>query len=292
VYEFRKNHEQLIVTIQRVQRSDKTSRKTEGWFELADSSSFESIQSAIQSINMIDALDTSPEGTELWQAAENQYNDKISKVEQLIIARLKDRLALCSTASDMFRCFSKFNALFIRPKIRGAIHEYQTLLIDRVKDDIKALHKKFTTEQHSSSAISVRDIPPVSAAIIWARQIQHQLELYMKRVEAVLGKGWDQYAEGQKLFQDDVSFQKQLETTHIFDSWLNQVQSQKTAVKGHIFSLVKSRKVLHLSVNFDSTLITVFKEVRNLLFLKFQIPHTVISFSKDVKRIYPYLNLI
>lgn len=65
----------------------------------------------------------------------------------------------------MFRVFSKFNALFVRPKvgraillylfqtqiipllcildqIRGAIQEYQTQLIDSVKEDIKHLHDK------------------------------------------------------------------------------------------------------------------------------------------------------
>jgi dynein heavy chain 1 len=33
--------------------------------------------------------------------------------------------------------------LFVRPHIRGAIREYQTQLIQRVKDDIEALHEKF-----------------------------------------------------------------------------------------------------------------------------------------------------
>lgn len=47
----------------------------------------------------------------------------------------------------MFRIFSRFNALFVRPHIRGAIREYQTQLIQRVKDDIEALHEKFKVSQ-------------------------------------------------------------------------------------------------------------------------------------------------
>lgn len=43
----------------------------------------------------------------------------------------------------MFRIFSRFNALFVRPHIRGAIREYQTQLINKVKEDIEALHDKF-----------------------------------------------------------------------------------------------------------------------------------------------------
>ena len=47
----------------------------------------------------------------------------------------------------MFRIFSRFNALFVRPHIRGAIREYQTQLIQRVKDDIEALHDKFKVKE-------------------------------------------------------------------------------------------------------------------------------------------------
>lgn len=32
------------------------------------------------------------------------------------------------------------------------------------------------------------DLPPTSGSIIWARQVERQLNTYMKRVEDVLGK--------------------------------------------------------------------------------------------------------
>ncbi len=50
----------------------------------------------------------------------------------------------------MFRVFSKFNALFFRPRIKGAIQEYQTQLIERVKEDIRALHDMFKTQYPNS----------------------------------------------------------------------------------------------------------------------------------------------
>ena len=60
-----------------------------------------------------------------------------------ITARLRDQLGTAKNANEMFRIFSRFNALFVRPHIRGAIREYQTQLIQRVKDDIENLHEKF-----------------------------------------------------------------------------------------------------------------------------------------------------
>ena len=62
----------------------------------------------------------------------------------------------------------------------------------------------------------VRDFPPVSGSIIWARQIERQLTAYMHRVEDVLGKGWETHVEGQKLKADGDSFRWRDFETRIF----------------------------------------------------------------------------
>lgn len=72
-----------------------------------------------------------------------RYEERIDRVETRITAHLRDQLGTAKNANEMFRIFSRFNALFVRPHIRGAIREYQTQLIQRVKDDIEALHEKF-----------------------------------------------------------------------------------------------------------------------------------------------------
>jgi dynein heavy chain 1, cytosolic len=103
-------------------------------------------------------------------------------------------------------------------QIRGAIQEYQTQLIERVKEDIKALHDKFKMQYNNSEACymsQLRDLPPVSGAIIWARQIERQLSTYMQRVEDVLGKSWESDAEGQKLKADGDHFRQKLNTEQV-----------------------------------------------------------------------------
>lgn len=52
------------------------------------------------------------------------YDNKIDKVESQITAALRDKLASAANASEMFKVFSGFNALFSRPRIKGAIQEY------------------------------------------------------------------------------------------------------------------------------------------------------------------------
>ena len=71
---------------------------------------------------------------------------------------------------------------------------------------------------------NVRDLPPVAGSIIWARQIERQLNAYMRRVEAVLGKGWENHVEGQKLKADGDSFRLKLNTQDLFEDWARKVK--------------------------------------------------------------------
>ena len=135
----------------------------------------------------------------------------------------------------------------------------------------------------------MRDLPPISGAIIWARQIDWQLQTYMKRVEDVLGKGWELYAEGQKLQSESSAFRKKLDVRPVYDAWLHDINRRDMGVGGRLFEIVRLRGGgFQLAVNFDPQIITLFKEVRNLLWQNFQVPHAITNMAKDAKRVYPH----
>ncbi|CBX94114.1 similar to cytoplasmic dynein 1 heavy chain 1 [Plenodomus lingam JN3] len=297
---FRKNHEQLQRTIVSVLGSQSSlsdgSQTKESVIieEIGDVDAVKEVKEAYDVLKDVDVLDVSQEGIRLFEQAEQKYNERTSRVENSIIARLRDRLGTAKTASEMFRVFSKFNPLFVRPKIRGAISEYQTQLIDNVKQDILALHERFKRQYGNSEAhamAQLRDFPPVSGAVIWARQIETQLESYMGKVEDILGKDWALHAEGQKLQAESSMFKKKLDTRPIFESWLQEVARRKLSISGRLFHVSKNRaagNILELGVNFDAQVIALFKEVRNLTWRGYQVPHGINNISKEAKRVYPY----
>lgn len=217
-------------------------------------------------------------------------------METRITARLRDQLGTAKNAAEMFRIFSRFNALFVRPHIRGAIREYQTQLIQRVKDDIEALHEKFKIQYPQSKAYKmsgVRDLPPVAGSIIWARQIDRQLSAYMRRVEDVLGRGWENHVEGQKLKADGDSFRMKLNTQEIFDDWARKVQHRNLGVSGRIFAIDNQRTRLgrgnlKLRVNFLPEIIQLSKEVRNLKNLGFRVPLAIVNKAHQANQLYPF----
>ena len=301
---FRVNHEQLqrtIVTVLGNKGSSNTAAdEVDGdqvvlVEEIGDVDAVQEVAQAYAALKDVDVLDVSEEGTQIWVQAELTYNERTSRVENSIIARLRDRLATAKgSATEMFRVFSKFNALFVRPKIRGAIGEYQSQLMDNVKHDISDLHERFKEQYGHSEAhamAQLRDLPPIAGAIIWARQIERQLDGYMKKVENVLGQEWALQSEGQKLEAESTMFRKKLDTRPIFEAWLQDTQRRNISIGGRLFGIIRNRAMgntLELTVNFDPQIIVLFKEVRNLLWLNYQIPHAVSSISKDAKRVYPY----
>ncbi|GAA5960288.1 hypothetical protein JCM21900_000936 [Sporobolomyces salmonicolor] len=305
---FRKQHQQLQVMVGPLGSETKRAQVTAGdgkmgevdetvkeWTStLGDIDMDAEVRQAYESVKNVDVLDVSTEGTEIWIAAETAYNERVARVENHIISRLRDRLGSARNANEMFRVFSKFNALFVRPKIRGAIAEYQSQLIDSVKEDIRRLQDKFKKSYQASEAYhmsQLRDHPPISGAIIWAKQIERQLFHYMKRVEDVLGKEWSHYADGQRLQTESQSFRDKLNTRPIYDAWLVDINRRNLQISGRLFNITKNRQqggALQLAVNFDPQIITLFKEVRNLLWLGFQVPHTISNIAKDAKRVYPY----
>lgn len=152
---FRRQHEQLRSVIVRVLRptvrdasvsaegEDLESNKSTFSLDAADANAMEEVNLAYENVKEVDCLDITKEGQDAWDAAVQRYEERIDRVETRITAHLRDQLGTAKNANEMFRIFSRFNALFVRPHIRGAISQYQTHLIQRVKDDIEALHEKF-----------------------------------------------------------------------------------------------------------------------------------------------------
>jgi dynein heavy chain 1 len=153
------------------------------------------------------------------------------------------------------------------------------------------LHHKFK-QQYSNSEASymaqLRDLPPIAGAIIWATQIERQLAAEMKRVEDILGKGWEVDVQGQKLKADGERFRRKLNTSVIFEEWVKDVESRNFQISGRLLDVARKGAKLNLDVHFDPQIITLFKEVRNLQALNFRVPLQIILLASSAKQVYPF----
>ena len=291
---FRKQHEQLRTVIVRVLKPAARAGEAEGLMDADDVNAIEEVNLAYEDVKNVDPLDLGEAGNAAFENAKKRYDERIDRVETRITAKLRDQLGTAKNANEMFRIFSKFNALFVRPRIRGAIREYQTQLIQRVKADIETLHEKFKVSySHTLNAkmSELRDLPPVSGHIIWARQIDRQLSAYLQRVEDVLGRGWENHVEGRALKEDGDSFRHKLDTQPLFDKWAAEVTARQLGVSGRIFDIELKRGIdveLYLAVNFHPQIITLSKEVRNLKWLGFRVPLVIVNKALQANHLYPF----
>ncbi|TMW64824.1 hypothetical protein Poli38472_008991 [Pythium oligandrum] len=290
VYEFREQHEKLHQVIERVlgkaadQRSD-----------LSDDALVE-INAAYAQFSGLNPLDVSGEGTTAWKNLRKAYDLCIDRVEGRIITSLTSRLTATNNADEMFRVFSKYNALFFRPRIRSAVQQFQMQLIENVKEDVSSLQAKFRAHYALSEASrlsKLRDIPPIAGAVMWAKQIERKLKMLLTRVESVLGPGWEQHVEGKALKVAAEAFMTKLNPQLIFDQWVNELASMPIFdIKNIILNIVtedtpqgERRKLV---VAFNQQIVTLFKEVRNLEWLGYRVPFTLKMIAEDAKSKYPY----
>lgn len=243
-------------------------------------------------------LDVSKDGQEKWQEVRNQYDNKVERVENQLTTQLREQLARAKNANEMFRVFSRFNALFFSPRISGAVQEYQSQLLVTVRKDIESLRNKFLQKYEESSAAvltEVRDMPFTFGQITWHRQIERKLESYIAKVKSVLGSDWEKHSEGSELKKMSTMFQKHLNTDQLFKNWQNEMRN-KMGHRGATEDTAVFKKIekqltpghpveVQLEVDFDEKAASMFKEVRDLGYLGKRLL-TFSTSSSNAKQLY------
>eukprot|EP00917_Polyrhabdina_sp_WS-2016_P007442 GHVP01016658.1.p1 GENE.GHVP01016658.1~~GHVP01016658.1.p1 ORF type:complete len:4656 (-),score=837.71 GHVP01016658.1:4666-18633(-) len=260
------------------------------------------ITSAFKVFATVDCNDVTPAGVEQWHSAKKAYDTKIDNAEAQIIKKLRESLDSARSANEMFQVFAKCNALFFRPRIRGAIQEFQSTLVEEVNRNIKDLQKKFKSQyiqSNSYRAAKARDMPVTSGSMIWMKQLERHLNVSIQRIQDVLGEGWEAHVEGQKILSDGESFQKKLNLVPYFEHWLH---TSKQLTKMDAFSKVLQvvqlgGRHVELDVNGDWAALTFFKDARFMqsITLKatlqiMKIPYSMKVFSDETKSLYPFVS--
>lgn len=221
----------------------------------------------------------------LWTNSRKAYERRVHEIENQIVNGMRATLDKSINSNEMFHVFEDYRYLLERPRIRAATQEYQSQLLSIVKQEINFLQESFTKKTDEGALASLFDYPPVALVLLWVKQVESKLAFLMDRLELVLGKDWSLFAEGQKIFAEVTAFKKKLNTKPIFEEWLSSATDRK--IEGKILKLVKDKEI-RLEVNFDEHLMQFFKEVRVLNYQGFQIPHTVVMASKQVRKVYPH----
>jgi dynein heavy chain 1 len=200
----------------------------------------------------------------------------------------------------MFRVFARFNLLLTRTRVRAAVKEFQMQLISTVAEAVEKLQNKFTLKYEESAAARIsrlRGIPPVAGKILWAKQMERQVNTLMERMSNVLGPNWGMQLEGRQLRKNCDELLAKLDARSFFRNWVTEWEKELTNAAS---SRLNSYPViiepegrgggLVAKVNFDEKSELLFKEIRHLKWLGFgkDIPRTLVMVSDEATSRYAY----
>ncbi|AAS51484.1 ACR258Wp [Eremothecium gossypii ATCC 10895] len=249
----------------------------------------EDIQSIYEPVQYQDPL---RDNASKWANAEAAYNQRVSLLENKLVDMLKKKLDDCKSSDSMFSIFEKYRPLMKRPRIQGAVREYQHELLHNVKDDLEHIHQQLSLQKWNSELSRLNDIPPVSASIIWSKQLTKKLQNLTSRLGLILGEDWISTSEGSQIFVECSSIMKVLNTDKLFETWVSNVSSQNFLLDEPIFKILITNEEYELHVNFDSVVGSLFKEVRNLMWMGFNVPSNIIKNSRRVRSLYPHAVMV
>lgn len=226
-----------------------------------------------------------------WAHAEKQYDQRVGVLENKLVEHLQSRLERCGTSGSMFYIFEQFRPLMSRPRIRTACREYQHELLGIVKDELAKLQLQFSQQGVNSEVARLRDVPPVAASIMWARQMNKRLNSLMSRLGVVLGADWKHTSEGGRIYAECTTLLERLDTTELFESWVDDVSGKGLFLDEPILKILKHDGAFEMHVNFDASMGSVFKELRNLLWMGFTVPSAVVRSSRRARSLYPHASV-
>ena len=260
--------------------------------EAASGEAAHAIRSAFDSFQHIDVLDVSEQGQAALGAAEAQYNERVAQVESRLIERLQQGLARARTARERLRILAQYNRLFVRPRVRAAVQEYQTVLLQSVRADLEALRVRFQAGYRDSDAhiaAQLRHQPDIVGAVVWLGEMERQLRVYRQRVEAALGPAWVDHVEGQRLWAESEAFLQQLDARPLVQAWTHEMGRRAVLPQGGVLRIVRLPDgAPQLRASFEAHAFALADEAHALTMLGLTIPQALASTAHDVRRMAPY----
>jgi dynein heavy chain 1 len=94
--------------------------------------------------------------------------------------------------------------------------------------------------------------------------------------------------DGQRLKADSERFRAKLNADALFERWVRETEARSLEVAGRVLDVRRrGGAALALDIHFADHLITLFKEVRNLTWLGFRVPYSIVQPAERAKVVYP-----
>lgn len=214
-----------------------------------------------------------------WAKEEALYRQRLSVIEEKLIVVWRTALDRGSSSEEMINQYAIFAPLMAsHPKLRSVMRDCQEGLLSIVKEEITALSLKVEGMHQVEEVLLLKGLTPITAFILQCLQIRDRILILRKRSSILLGLNWETLPEGKTLSSRFIELTQKTDCTAAFHTWKEKASQLKLDKLDTPMLKVLSNHDDHyeLLVNFDFSAGSIFKEVRDLGSMGFNIPNGII----------------
>ncbi|CEP64483.1 dynein heavy chain LALA0_S11e05182g [Lachancea lanzarotensis] len=222
-----------------------------------------------------------------WTAAMDVYKAHSVSFEAKIAGILRFKLNCCQEATEMFAVWESFQPLLSRARLRANLQDYHQVLFDSILLDVAKLRNRFSNQLPDNQVSQLMDIPGSSSRVMQNKNIERRIKSLMKKATLVFGDEWKNSVEGQPVHEECKSMLELVQIDASGQTWISTADYSLDLGDKTVLEIRKDSDRFSAHVTSNNSYRNSFKEVRNLKWLKFNIPRSVEKLSQSVRRAYP-----
>jgi dynein heavy chain 2 len=246
------------------------------------------VAESFDSFNGINPMSCSSYSSMKWKEAVERYKERIVALEKKAALKLKRILgSLHSQPTQLLREFQKYKDVITRKTISEQLESEIDVLVTQLTHSIKAYAKEYEEMLLHSKESAQMNVTPVISNIMWARKVISKLGETDTIINALgITKAKSQSLSG-PLFEDLCKYEREQ-----FDIWVEDITKAMNDPNGELI-LEKTGKLMELNfetgrleVNYGSQLVSLLREVRQLLSMGFTVPNHIQKIAETGQKFY------
>lgn len=209
------------------------------------------------------------------------FRCQVKGIERRLSSVLIQAFDDAPTMEAKFKLLESFEGLVERPIIRDELHLKKIPLIKGYMEDLHTIQDLF--HQSKDKPLIDKNLPPVAGALAWCRTLRTRAEEPITKLreitQDVQGKEID---EAEKVFAAVIAKLKEYEHTKIV-KWNQDVQATSDAKLMQAL-LQRDNETRLLTVNFDSVLVCLLREVKYLLLLELDVDASALEIYQKAEQ--------
>ncbi|TPX62627.1 hypothetical protein PhCBS80983_g00247 [Powellomyces hirtus] len=223
-----------------------------------------------------------------WKNAILRYFKSLEPIEHRATARLRALFCgLQGSSSQLLREFQRYSDLLKRESISQQLGSERDALLGQLRNNLKAIDNDFQERQSGTTDHKSKNVSSAVNNIIWARQTAIKIEEADKFVVNCFGGQSVYHDASNKLYEKLMQYEKTQ-----FAEWMADTENAMDDPEGPM-ALKQAGRLMELDyadgklkVNFSNQLVTLIREVRQLLSLGFAVPSRFQQLAETAQRYY------